>query len=86
MNVQVSASNTTDWSIGANAGHDVFKLEVLGDNAVVLTNGDQTFENPLEANLQSGYQETWGLKLTMPTTSSTNDQQTSTITFTSTIL
>jgi hypothetical protein len=85
VDVDVKAEDTASWTLAGAAAADTFVLEILGDNAITLTTGDQTWEDPLEANGVGGYQESFGLNVTMPTSSSTNTAQTTNITFTSTV-
>jgi len=83
VRVDINASNTESWTIAGSAGHDQFKLETLGI-ALTLTASPQTFI----ANLPSdgGNTAQFGLKVTMPTTSSSSNTQHLTITFTATAL
>ena len=84
-NVTVKATDSANWTLEDAEGHNQFELDILGGNAIGLTTEDQVFEDPLEANLQGGYQITFGLKVDMPTSSSVSASQESTITFTATV-
>jgi hypothetical protein len=83
VSVTVSAEDTTDWTLAGTAAHNAFKLETIGIE-VTLTTEEKPFVTDLPTSAGDPT-ETFGLKVTMPTTSSTNVQQTTTITFTATV-
>lgn len=76
VDVSVNATNTTDWTLNTTADHNKFHVET--DNPDV--NLDWTFQS-FVTDLAVDGTEPFGLTLSMPTTSSTNNLQTSTITF-----
>jgi hypothetical protein len=86
VSVVVKATDSAAWTIVAAEAHNVFQLDITGGNAVALTTGDQSFDSNIAAAGQAGDETTFGLKVDMPTTSSTNTAQTSTITFTATVI
>jgi len=86
--VNISATNSTGWTLENTAGHNQFNLSWTTDGSAftLITTDDQTFDANIPASGQSGNYTTFGLKLYMPTSTSTGDVQTSTITFTATAL
>ncbi len=88
VEINVSADDTTDWTIGDAAGHDVFSINLTGGD-LTFSGGDylDTTEQDFTDTLNCSGAETvvdFDLLLTMPTSSSTSDPQTTTITFTAT--
>jgi hypothetical protein len=83
VSVTVHATNTTDWTLAGTAAHNAFKLETTGIEKT-LTTEEQAFVEDLPT-IAGDPTETFGLKVTMPTTSSNNAEQTTTITFTATV-
>jgi hypothetical protein len=81
--VEVNATNTAAWTLAETAAHDAFKLATIGV-AKTLTVAYQTFVADLPASGTTW--QTFGLNVTMPTSSSTNISQTTTITFKATVL
>lgn len=82
--VTIDAANTEDWTIAGSATHNQFKLEVIGTEAIVLTASPQAWLSDLPDAGDPGID--FGLKVTMPTSSSTNVAQHVTITFAATAL
>ena len=84
ISIDVKASNTADWTIGDTASHDVFVLGITpnGGSETELTTSDQTIWD----DVSPGNDPQFGLNLDMPTTSSTSQDQTVTITFTASAL
>lgn len=85
VSVTIDAENSENWTIAGSASHNQFKLEVLGALAIVLTASPQPFITDLPTDAGDNT-ETLGLKITMPSTSSSSDAQHVTITFEATTL
>lgn len=84
--VNVSASDSTNWTLAGSPEHNQFELQMYIDTSWTdLTTSDQTFKNNLSPEGGSNTVD-FGLWLYMPTTSSTASSQISTITFTATAL
>ena len=81
VDVTVNASNTTDWTLETAPNHNQFQLQY----GIVSTWTDLTTgQLPFVSNLASDDSQDFGLKIFMPTSSSTNAIQTLIITFTAT--
>jgi hypothetical protein len=84
VSVKVKATNTDDWTLAGSADLDVFVLKTISPN-VTLTTEDQDFVTDLPTAAGAPTVQ-FGLNLTMPTYTSTNAAQNTTITFTATVL
>jgi len=85
--LNVSATDTVDWTIHATTpGHDQFVFALTGFDDVNLTTTNYTYDASFTANTGPPEYHHFGLKVWMPTTSSTGDQQTTTITFSAEVL
>lgn len=84
VSVTVQASNTADWTLSGTAALDAFVLETDSPD-VELTTSPQPFVSDLPTSAGTPTEQ-FGLSVTMPTFSSTNDPQQSTITFVATAL
>jgi hypothetical protein len=82
VKISIEATDSVDWTIETTAGHDQFVLETLGADAQGIT----TDPEPWITDLPGDDVVSFGLKVTMPTTSSTSVSQETTITFTATVL
>jgi hypothetical protein len=70
------------WTLENAEGHDMFQLDITGANSVALTTEDKVFDGSMAWDDET----TFGLKVDMPTSSSTNTNQITVITFTATVL
>jgi hypothetical protein len=77
--VEVMGTNTSDWTLGTAQGHNQFNLSYIY-NATVT--GNITLEQGVFIdNLGAGENETFGLKVHMPVSTSVPTNQTTTIYF-----
>jgi len=82
VDVTISASNTSAWHPGTSPGHNQFQLQYgIVSSWTNITEAPLSFIN----NLAWDEYQQFGLKLYMPTSSSTNAEQTATITFEATV-
>ena len=86
VNVTVEATNTEAWVLAGSASHNQFWMQYQNATSglIDLANAPATFLSNFPS--AGGGVATWdfGLKITMPTSSSTNEEQHSTITFSAT--
>ena len=85
--VNISATDTTDWNLtdgNVSSAHDQFNLTHLidGETETAITTSDATFIS----NFAYDGDTNFNLTVRTPASTSTNDVQTSTITFTATAL
>lgn len=85
VSVAVNASDSTNWTLEAAAGHDQFTLSVDGGDMTAEALDGNTPET-FDASLANGATEDFDLTVFMPTSSSTNTAQGFDITFVATIL
>ncbi|MEA3318897.1 MAG: hypothetical protein U9Q88_02635, partial [Bacillota bacterium] len=80
FDVDIKATNTTNWTVGATPSHNDFNMsfKLDGGTWTTMSYDDVDFVN----DLASSATQKFGLRIYMPTTTSTNDQQNTTITFT----
>ena len=88
VNVDANASDTAAWTIENAPGHNQFNMSFYGAISPsaweLLGTGTEDFKDDLPASGQPGNYTTFDLKVYMPTSSSTNDLQYLTVTFTAT--
>lgn len=84
VDVTIMAETDDDWTIGADAGHDTVNLQYnlthIGDWTTITT-GELSFLSNFPPEGQEGEVRMFDLLVNMPTSSSTNEVQTITITF-----
>ncbi len=82
VDVSVNASDTMNWSIAMSPSHNQFNLSYNTGSGWNLLD---TIASSFASNLAYDEDVDFGLQLFMPTSSSTNSNQQSTITFTATV-
>jgi len=85
VSVDVSAENTTNWELDT-VGHNSFNLTITGDGGAIAGALKWDIAETFDADILHGATVTFGLESYMPTSSSTNTEQTLTITFSATAL
>jgi hypothetical protein len=83
--VDVGVNDTSAWTVGGAAAYNVFKfyINIEGDAEYAFADGSTDID--FEEDLAKDATQNFGLKVDMPTSSSTNDAQTTEITFTATV-
>jgi hypothetical protein len=82
VDVTVNATDTSEWTLEASPGHNQFNLSfTLGSGYTAITTTQSVFKNDIAYNESQDF----GLRVYMPTSSSSNSSQQTTITFVATV-